>query len=341
MKPWHFKGRLVALMTAVILLLAGCNLDKPSPINPAGPVAQEQFKLIILSISIMLVVCLVVFVLFFTVLIRFREKPGDENVIPKQVEGNHKLEIVWTVVPLFLLLALAIPTVALTFELGEDHSETEGAINVQVVAHQYWWEFNYKDLGIYTAQELIAPENARVQFQLDAADVIHSFWIPAIGGKTDTNPHQSNYMYLDMPPLEENPEHNIYLGKCAELCGQSHALMDFKLIVVSQDEFDAWVEEMREPVEVSEAAKQGEELFSTNCLSCHAISGEQASPSGPNLKGYANRDFVAGFRPNTEEWVKEWIRGPSDMKPGALMPSFDFLSDDEIDSLVQYLFELK
>lgn len=322
----------------MMLLLAGCS-DRPSPINPAAPVAEEQFKLILLSIGIMLIVCAVVFVLFFIVLVRFREKPGEVK-IPKQVEGNHKLEITWTVIPILLLLILAVPTVALTFALDENYSDVEGTLNVQVVAHQFWWEFNYHDLGVYTAQELVVPENTRVQFTLDSADVIHSFWVPGIGGKMDTNPGITNHMYLDMPAVQPDPDKNIYVGKCAEYCGEGHALMDFKVKVVTQDEFNAWVDSMRQPVQVSEAAQRGEELFAANCISCHAINGEQPSPSGPNLKGYANRDLVGGFRPNETQWVKEWIRSPKDVKPGATMPAFN-LSEEELDALVQYLFELR
>src|SRR5690606_7041163 len=142
--------------------------------------------LIILSLGSMLVVVAVDFVLFFIVLVRFREKPGEVR-IPKQVEGNHKMKIIWTAIPLALLLILAVPTVVITFALDKDYSEEEGVLNVHVVAHQFWWEFNYPDLGIYTAQELVVPEQARVMFRLDAADVIHSFWIPGIGGKTDLN----------------------------------------------------------------------------------------------------------------------------------------------------------
>lgn len=338
MKRWRFLGRAAALFAAVTMLLAGCS-DRPSPIKPAAPVAEQQFNLIVLSLGIMLVVCAVVFIIFFIVLIRFREKPGEVK-IPKQVEGNHKLEITWTVIPILLLIVLAIPTVALTFSLDEDHSETEGTLNVSVVAHQFWWEFNYPDLGVYTSQELIVPENTRVQFTLDSVDVIHSFWIPAIGGKMDTNVGVTNRMYLDMPAVQPDPERNIYVGKCAEYCGEGHALMDFKVKVLTEEDFNAWVEGMRQPTQVTENVQRGEELFAANCISCHAINGEQPSPSGPNLKGYANRDLVAGFRPNNEQWLKDWIRKPTEVKPGATMPALG-LSEDEIDALVQYLFELK
>lgn len=338
MKRWQFAGRAAILFTAVMMLLAGCS-ERPSPIKPAAPVAEEQFNLIILSLGIMLVVCAVVFFIFFVVLIRFREKPGQVK-IPKQVEGNHKLEVAWTVIPLIFLLILAVPTVALTFALDKDYSEEEGTLNVQVVGHQFWWEFNYPDLGIYTAQELVVPEKAKVNFELLAADVMHSFWIPAIGGKEDVIPGTTNKMFLDMPALSENPEENIYVGKCAEYCGQSHALMDFKVKVLSEEDFQAWVENQKQPVQVSEAVKEGEELFAANCISCHAINGEQPSPSGPNLKGFANRDLVAGFRPNNEQWLKDWIRNPDDVKPGATMPALG-LNEEEIDALVQYLYELK
>ncbi|GIQ67855.1 cytochrome c oxidase subunit 2 [Xylanibacillus composti] len=318
-----------------MLLLAGCGITgtEPNPLEPKGSVAEDQLFLIKLSLGIMIGVLVIVFALFFYVLIRYRKRRGQDD-IPKQVEGNHILEIVWTVVPLLLLLVLAVPTVYYTFKFAEDYREHQDALQVNVTAHQYWWEFEYPDYGIITAQELYIPVNKTVSVDLISADVIHSFWVPALAGKMDTLVGMNNHMYFDAK------EEGVYKGKCAELCGASHALMDFKVIAVSQEEFEAWVDKMQNPgYAIAEDTSQGQELFKNKCMACHAI--DAGTPGlGPNLTNYADRALVAGFRPNDSEWLHRWIDKPDEMKPGTTMPEVP-LSEDEITEIVNYLQTLK
>ncbi|WP_325176782.1 cytochrome c oxidase subunit II [Paenibacillus alkalitolerans] len=331
------KGKRVLLsFAALALLLAGCSLEEATPLNPKGVEGQEQLNLMILSIVIMVIVVVVVFAIAIYVLVRFRKRPGDDS-IPKQVEGNHKLEIIWTVIPLILLTILAVPTVGYTFKHDQQNIwEQEDVIRVQVVAHQFWWEFNYPDLGIATSQDLVMPVGKKVAFELTSADVNHSFWIPGIGGKKDTNPGQKVYMHL------QPTEVGTYKGKCAELCGQSHAYMDFKAIVKSEEDFNAWVADMTEENAVSSDAAAGEQVFQkANCISCHAIAPGGKSPAAPNLNGFGERTTIGGILPHNEEELKEWIRDPQSKKPGTLMPKFPDLSEEEMDQLAKYLLELK
>jgi cytochrome c oxidase subunit 2 len=329
-----FKGkRIVLLFAALALMLSGC-AQEASPLNPKGTLAQEQLDLMILSIVIMVLVVVVVFAISIYVLIRFRARKGDKS-IPKQVEGNHKLEIIWTIIPIILLTILAVPTVGYTFKHDQNLSTDPEAIKVQVVAHQFWWEFNYPELGISTSQELYMPVGKKISFEITSADVNHSFWIPALGGKKDTNPGLTSYMHL------EPTEIGTYKGKCAELCGPSHAYMDFKAVVVTEQEFAAWVADMQEvPDTVSADLAAGEVLFKANCIQCHAIQPDAKSPVAPHLNGFAEREWVAGILDNTEENVKEWIRDPIAVKPGTLMPQVQ-LSEEELDQLTKYLLQLK
>ncbi|MDP5275331.1 cytochrome c oxidase subunit II [Chengkuizengella axinellae] len=307
-----------------------------NPIDPKGSVAEEQYGLILLSLGIMILVTVVVFVLYFYAIVKYRRKPGD-NTIPKQVEGSHKLEIIWTVIPMILLFILAVPSVALTFSQDVDYSDDPEVIQVKATGHQFWWEFEYPDLGIYTAQDLVLPVNQRVQFELTSSDVIHSFWIPAMGGKMDTNPGMINKLYLDTPA-----EPGVLKGKCAEFCGESHALMDFKVIVLSEEDYNAWVEDMQTPANttVSADVQSGEELFKQNCMSCHAI--DAGSPGlGPNLKGFADREVVAGFLEMTDDNVYKWIRDPAYFKGDRVeMPGL-FLEDEQYQDIAEYLKTLK
>ena len=326
--------RISPLFLGFVLFLSGCSLtgSEPGPLDPKGTTGEEQFTLILLSTGIMMLVMIAVFILFFYAVARFRKKEGDKE-IPEQVEGNHKLEITWTVIPILLLIILAVPSVAFTFSQAEDFSEEPNAELVKVTAHQFWWEFEYPEYGIHTAQDLVLPVGKKVQFHLSASDVVHSFWIPALGGKLDTLVGQTNKFYL------EPTEVGVFRGKCAEFCGPGHALMDFKARVVSEEDFEAWVASMKAPVETTEDVAVGEEIFGNSCISCHAIDSSQAS-SGPNLDGFAERLTVGGYLDNEDENVARWLKDPQEVKMGASMPTIP-LSDDEIDELVKYLNTLK
>jgi cytochrome c oxidase subunit II len=329
------KGKRVLLLVAALaLMLAGCS-QVASPLNPVGVEGKEQYDLMILTIVIMTIVVVVVFALSIYVLVRFRKRPGD-NSIPKQVEGNHKLEIVWTVIPIILLTILAVPTVGYTFKHDNQNVWNDPeALKVSVVAHQFWWEFNYPELGINTSQDLVIPVGTKVAFELTSADVVHSFWMPGIGGKKDTNPGQKTYIHYTATEV------GTFKGKCAELCGQSHALMDFKVVVMTPEDFKAWQADMLETPAVSADATAGAEVFKNNCIQCHAIDPGAKSFAAPHLNGFADRTFIAGILPHDEESLKAWIRDPQAEKPGVLMPKFDGLSDEELNQLTKYLMELK
>jgi cytochrome c oxidase subunit 2 len=318
----------------MILALTGCGAPYLSALDPKGPVAEEQLELMLLSAYIMLGVFVVVAIIFVYVLVRFRKRPGQDG-IPEQIEGNHKLEILWTVIPIILLIILAVPTVTSTFKLAEIYPEGE-AVQVKVVGHQFWWQFEYPEEGIVTAQELYIPVGQKVQLQLEASAVRHSFWVPSLAGKTDNNPGITNTMWF------EASEPGIYQGKCAEICGTAHALMNFKVIAVSPEEFDRWISQMKaataEPT--GELASQGQAVFQANCISCHAIGG-QGGAIGPDLTAYGNRTTVAGVAEFNNENLARWIADPQAIKPGNLMPSFGQLKEQEINALVDYLMNLK
>ncbi|MBM7568224.1 cytochrome c oxidase subunit 2 [Paenibacillus sacheonensis] len=296
-----------------------------------------------LTITIMVVVVLIVFVIAGYVIIRYRRRPGDKS-IPVQVEGNHKLEIIWTVIPIILLIIVGIPTVNSVFGLAKDYTKDPNAVQINVTAHQYWWEFEYPNLGVKTAQELLIPEGTIISVEAKTADVLHSFWIPSLAGKVDTNPGGNvNRMYF-------KADHTgVFLGKCAELCGPSHSLMDFKVKVVDKASFDRWVAAMKNPVALPEDQEIAT-VLNKQCLTCHAI-GDKGVQLYPNLTGIGSRESVGGKLINTdqpeyanegsvEENLKTWIKDPQAVKPGTLMPKVD-LTDQQIDAIAKYLAGLK
>lgn len=241
------KWRLFSLLAALTVFLAGCGQEGLSTLLPAGQVGKDQFKLLMLSSGIMLLVILVVVIIYVVAIVRFRRSKLGEDFVPKEVEGSHTLELVWTIIPVLLVLLLAVPTVYYTYKLSDvsamnevnEDGESENLV-VDVTAKLYWWEFEYPNLGIVTAQELVVPTGEKVYFNLLAADVKHSFWIPAIGGKLDTNVENVNKFYLTFDKESKDVQDGVFYGKCAELCGPSHALMDFKVKSLPRAEFDKW-----------------------------------------------------------------------------------------------------
>jgi cytochrome c oxidase subunit 2 len=343
MKRWQFAKRLAPLMAFMVLVLAACGREDLSPLNPQGPVAEEQFGLMKLAFTIMAFVVVIVFAICIYVIIRFRRRKGDKT-IPKQVEGNHKLEIIWTVIPIILLIILGVPTVQSVFKLSTDYSQDPEAVKVVVTSHQYWWEFEYPELGIKTAQEMIIPTGKTVSIEAKSADVLHSFWIPALAGKIDTNPGANvNFMYFSAP------KEGVYLGKCAELCGPSHGLMDFKVKAVDESSFDRWVAAIQEPVALP-ADPAIAAAFESKCLSCHAV-GDKGGPAYPNLTGIGSRSSVGGILVNTDDPqyknegsvydnLHRWIEDPETIKPGNHMSGQYDLTEQELDGIADYLSKL-
>jgi len=326
--------------------MTGCGVENLSALDPQGPVAEMQYSLIQLSLYIMIFVMVIVFSIYIFVIYKFREKPGDTH-IPKQVHGNRTLEIIWTTIPIILLLMLAIPNVMDTFTLAdvsvvdEETGEEIDHVTIEVTANQFWWEFAYPDHDIVAGQDMYIPTDTRINIELQSSDVIHSFWVPALAGKQDNVPGVKNDMWF------EAPEEGVYMGKCTELCGPSHWQMDFKVIAVDPDTFDTWAANMAEPpTEVTdpqgEVTVEGRAVFEQSCISCHAV-GDQGSATGPNMTNFGEREVIAGYLEFNDENLEAWIRDTQEYKPGNNMPSIghDEVDDEEMSALIAYLNELK
>ncbi|PTM56434.1 cytochrome c oxidase subunit II [Desmospora activa] len=325
---------------ALIALSTGCANQSISVLDPAGPVGREQLSLIKLSTGIMTFVVLVVAILYLYVVIRYRERPGQENdQIPEQVEGNKKLEVLWTVVPILLLVILAIPTIATTFHQAKKPEEAN-TVRVHVTAYQYWWAFDYPELDITTANEVHIPVGRPIELMMKSHDVIHAFWVPSLGGKQDVNPGRTDRLVLQA----DKP--GIFEGKCTELCGASHALMNFRVIAHPAKEFDQWVASQKNPVSTptTKTGTDGQKWVGQNCIGCHAI--ENAGyrikgKTGPNLTAFSKRTRIAGVLDNNEQNLKAWLKDTQGIKPGNRMPAFDHLTNEQIDAITQYLLQLK
>ncbi|MFD1415464.1 cytochrome c oxidase subunit II [Oceanobacillus jeddahense] len=349
MKGWMGKTKVLFVFTLLALFLAGCGMENLTALKPKGYGAEQSMDLIILTTLIMTGVFIVVMVIYVITLVRFRRKKGQEDHVPEQVEGNHKLEVIWTVIPIILVLIIAVPTVLATFNLADDSSADE-LTNINVKGNQYWWHFEYPGEEIQTSQDLYIPTGERVYLHMLSSDVIHSFWVPSISGKMDVNAENVNTMYI------EAYEEGVYWGKCAELCGPSHSLMDFKVIAVSPEEYEQWVDDMQnidaEAEPETAEAQEGQELFeANNCMNCHATdaaaSGIEAGPEnngpfGPNLSNFGDRSNVAGILEHNQENLVDWLMDPESIKPGNKMTDqYPPLNQDEAESIAAYLMQLQ
>lgn len=344
MKGWMGKLRALILLGSLAFVLSGCGRDNLTALVPKGYGADISMQLIILTTVVMTFVFLVVIVLYVIVLTRFRKKKGDPVITPEQVEGNKTLEAVWTIIPIILVVIMAVPTVFATFHLADD-SDAADHININVTGNQYWWHYDYQNEEIATSQDLYIPVDTKVYIHLLTNDVLHSFWVPSLSGKLDANPENENTLYI------QAYEEGVYFGKCAELCGPSHSLMDFKVVVVSEEEYDQWVTDMQnfnsEELDLDAVAQEGKELFEEKaCISCHATDTQNYSagtvPIGPDLTQFGDRSRFAGVLDPTKENLVKWIQNPESLKPGNLMTgAYPKLSDDEADKIAEYLLQLK
>jgi cytochrome c oxidase subunit 2 len=208
-------------------------------------------------------------------------------------------------------------------------------VRIRVSAEQYWWRIVYEradGLLVETANEVRLPVDATAEFIIDSPDVIHSFWIPSLGGKMDAIPGRANVLRLTPTKI------GTYRGVCAEFCGPSHALMAFTVEVQAAADFAAWLDAQAAPASADAAA-----FATAGCGACHIIRGvsEQGSV-GPDLTHLASRPTIAaGTLPNTPDSLRAWLVSPSGIKPDAHMPSYSMLPAVELDALIAFLTELR
>ncbi|MEN8144380.1 MAG: cytochrome c oxidase subunit II [Gemmatimonadota bacterium] len=337
---WARALTLVAAVSLAGLVLAACGGEyTQSALEPRSDFARsldDLFRLIFWWAAAVFVV--VEGALLFTI-IRFRDRPGAEK--PKPVHGNTALEIAWTLAPAIVLMLIAIPTIKTIWIV--DQPPPGDPLVVEAIGHQWWWEFRYPEQGIVTANELHLPVDRTVDIRLTSADVIHSFWIPRLGGKRDAMPGHETFVWFKPDSV------GTYTGQCAEFCGMAHALMKMELVVEEQADFDSWAESMSTPVVLpapADSADEAARLLAAGslafqqggCIACHRIAGTPAQGVlGPDLTHIGSRRTIAaGILENTPQEMARWIRDPQAIKPGVLMPSMG-LSEEQIQTIVAYL----
>jgi cytochrome c oxidase subunit 2 len=291
---------------------------------PASPQAAAISQLFVGTLIFLgAILTLVTFLVIYAV-IRYRDRPGAPAA--QQNFGWRRLEIIWTAVP---ILSLAVLSVFMVRTMAASDPPTADAKpDLRIVAHQWWWEIYYLKTGVVTANEIHIPIGKRLLVDFRSADVIHDFWVPAIGRKIDIVPGHPNRLWI------EADRGGIYLGACAEFCGNEHAWMRIMVIADSPEEFGTWItEQVAAPPGPTTAEEQrGLAIYRKSiCINCHVNS------VGPDLTHIASRrTLAAGALANTPQNLAAWLHDPEDFKPGSNMPNFR-LSDDEVRALVAYL----
>lgn len=338
------KTKLFLLAFGASGFLASCG-GIQSSVNPSGPNADSLSRLWWL----MFYVCAAVFILVMIALafaIRKGSRKSDLNPVlnhSPQAEKRKRNAVVSaatvTAVILFFFLLYSFSTGrSLTAELAH-----KNGLAIDVTAHQWWWEFRFNDVDasniFTTANEIHIPVGVPVTFTLHGADVIHSFWVPNLGGKKDLIPGKLSMIWLQA----DKP--GVYRGQCAEYCGLQHARMAFWIVAEPQDQFNAWRQNQNQTSvqPASDSQRRGQQVFlSASCVMCHAINGTPAGSNiGPNLTHVASRNTIAAATlSNTREHLSRWIVDSQQFKPGNKMPQNN-LGQADLDAVVDYLQSLK
>jgi cytochrome c oxidase subunit 2 len=325
------QSRLVTALGLLTLVLAGCSPEHypQTTLLPRGDFARIADALLDITVRWALLVFVLVEGVLIYAIFRFRGRPGDPE--PHQTHGNTLVEIIWTVIPALILAAIAVPTVRAIFQ--SNATPGQDALTIEVVGHQWWWEFRYPEYNLTTANEMHVPMGRTVSLRMASADVIHSFWVPQFAAKRDVFANRETRMWFKAEVEGDYP------GECAEFCGIQHARMGYRIRAQKPEEFRAWVAHMQtlgpkppagakpapgskpsasarteeavrtaskggtvqqpgRPRAVSQDPRYatGEKLFlSKGCVACHSLQAVNAPKGmvGPNLANVGARSYIA------------------------------------------------
>lgn len=270
------------------------------------PMSQDIYNLHMTIFSICVVIGILVFGVLIYALVKHRKSRG---VTPAQFHHHTKLEIIWAVIPLIILIVMAVPA---TIVIRDIANPGETTLTIKITGYQWKWQYQYLDQGIsfysnlstpsaeiynqtpkdkwYLLQvdnPIVVPVNERIRFLITANDVIHSWWVPDLGIKKDAIPGFIHEAWAEI----KKP--GVYRGQCAELCGANHGYMPIVVIAVTQDQFKAWVAKQQAAQKASalnqtftydQLMKLGQSAYNKYCAACHQVDGKGLPPVYPALR---------------------------------------------------------
>jgi cytochrome c oxidase subunit II len=308
--------------------------------HAAGPASLPTQRLEWALIALVSVVMIVVAALLVAALVR-RRRSGRPDAIGAEAAGMSWIYIGTGVSALALFAALIYVMVTLESVAAP---RVAPALQIDVTAYDWWWKLEYPDAddasrSFATANEIHIPVGVPVQIKLRSADVIHTFWVPQLAGKTEMIPGQINEQWI------EADAPGVYRGQCSQFCGAQHAHMAFEVVAQPPAEFDAWRRAQARaasPAVPSAAIDAGKRLFGERCAGCHAVRGtDAAGAQAPDLTHLGSRRLIAaGQLPNTAANRLDWIQHAQRIKPDSMMPSIA-LSASDASALSAYLATLQ
>jgi len=317
----------------------------PWPLDPRGPEAQEIVGLYwIMFVAAMIVLAIVAGAIIYAG-IRFRDRPGH---VAQQFHGHNMLELTWTVIPTVMVISFSVLSWnRLNFINDVD---TNAAMTIRVQAQQWSWAFTYPDQQMFKLSDgtalqaggqLDIPAGQKIKIELTSKDVIHSFWVPNLGGKKDAVPGHTTSLWI------QANEPGTFRGQCYEFCGDGHADMLLTVVAHAQNDYATWAKSAIDDANraIDPRTKVGRDTFlASACVGCHTVKGTSAAGKvGPELTHIASKPNIAGvLSPVNQENLTKWVSDAPSIKPGVVMPRFKgTLSDQQINDIVQWLLTLK
>jgi cytochrome c oxidase subunit 2 len=352
------------------LVLTSCAGHAPQDIfRPEGSQAETINELQVPVFIVAGIVGVLVLGAVLFVVIRFRRRDDDDDSLPVQMHGHQRLEVGWTVVPFLILVPIAIATVSVVLSLTR---APDDAMHIAVYGQQWWWSYQYDfdndgTPDVITANDLVVPVGQKIVLDVQARDVIHSFWIPQLAGTADAVPGHVHELVFEASKV------GIFVGQCKEFCGLSHANMRARAVALDDQDWKTWVEQQKQDAQMPDpdtdpVAYAGMQTFIAKCATCHEIRGLKG-PDGQPINVNGNAPLVSGYAPDLTHLMsrgvfasgmfdlyvpsptgkqdlnrprlEEWLRNPPAVLPMAAdqergMPDLG-LSEGEIDDLVAFL----
>ncbi len=323
-------------------IAAGACGGNQSMFNPQGPAARSIANLGWWLMALSTAIWVAVMIALAVALLRRRQESDQSPATTSRLARNVTIASIGTVL---VLVSLAVMTFAA--DRGLNTPSGRGAITVDVIGHQWWWEFQYRgaspDRFVTSPNELHIPVGVPVVLRATSRDVIHSFWVPNLHGKRDLIPGEVTSTWI------QADQAGVYRGQCAEFCGHQHARMAFLVVAEPADRFQQWIQGQRQPAVEPPADASGDELrrgrdvfLQGPCGTCHTIRGTDAGARvGPELTHVGSRmTLAAGTLPNTGEHLAQWVVNAQAFKPGSRMPPIA-LQAAELEPLLAYLRSLR
>jgi cytochrome c oxidase subunit II len=310
-------------------------MNTSSALDPQSPLARAIYDLGIVSCVVFALIFVIVSGAITFSMFRFRARAGEPD--PRQILGNRKVEIAWTIIPFLIVIFLFVITLS---AMNRADPPPAPSPDLVITGHQFWWQVDYPGSGVITANEIHIPTGKPLSVRLESKDVLHEFWVPKLTRKMSNVPGQPNHIWLQA----DKP--GTYIGQCSEFCGTQHAWMRILVVADEPAQFEEWQRAQLQPAQAAttDVTAKGLAVFQTStCINCHAIRGVAGADLrvAPDLTHVGSRrQLASGMIDNTPANMRLWLKSPQHIKPGALMPDFS-LTDEQLDQLATYLSTLK